>query len=167
MGYVNALSSNILTDTNKKITDILGQGEEAIKSGGNTVTETVKSTTNELEEAVKPVTGDGSEESIVTKAKRKFNDTSPAIVGAGGFVVAKFVAKLGLITSAVIGAVSYLGKQQLDKSGGLSDTFNDFDMKWDSKSPDGKNLYKNRTNGRLYYQSGYDTNGQPVWNQFN
>jgi hypothetical protein len=38
MGYVNALSSNILTDTNKKITDILGQGEEAIKSAGNTVT---------------------------------------------------------------------------------------------------------------------------------
>lgn len=167
MGYVDALSSNVLTDTSNKITDFLGQGEDLITSESNKVKDIVVTQTNELEEAVKPVTEDGSNESIVTKAKRKFNDTSPAIVGAGGFVVAKFVAKLGTITSAIIGVASYFGKQQLDKSGGLSDTFNDFDMKWDSKSPDGKNLYKNTTNGRLYYQSGYDTNGQPVWNQYN
>lgn len=146
--------------------------DEVIAKGNDLITgkkEEVDEAIDKAEEQVKsniPVV-DKEKESFLTKVKRKFNDQDPLLIGAVGAGVSWLAFKTGPITTAVVGAVCYFGKMQLDKNGGLSDSFNTNDMIYASRSANGLDLYKNLTNGRLYYVSGYDNRGIPEWTQYN
>jgi hypothetical protein len=164
MPYIDStqgLSNNAITDLLNKGKNLIGQGEKEVQEGAETIEQEVRELTTPT------TTEDGTNEGIMTKIKKGINNTSPAIAGGSGLILSKFVFGLGWITSGIVGFATFLGKQHLDKQGGLSDTFNDVDMQFDSNSPDGRSLYKNIKNGMLYYQAGYDIQGSPIWKQYN
>lgn len=138
--------------------ELIGQGEKEFDKNVEAVEEAVKSSV--------PTT-DKEKEGILTKVKRKFNDADPLLIGGIGAGASWMIFKTGPLTTAIVGGLCYLGKMQLDKSGGLSDTFAQYDMDFNSVTPDGKELYTNKTNGRLYYISGVNNQGVPVYTQYN
>lgn len=137
-------------DLNKYSDDITTKGEE-IFNGDFPDTKKVEN---------------GENEGVMTKVKRKFNETTPAVVGGGALLISKFALKFGWVTSGVIGALSYLGKTHLDKSGGLSDSFEWSIMSESGKTPDGQQLYLNTKNAKLYLIAGTDQNGLPIFKQY-
>jgi hypothetical protein len=152
--------SNNLVDTapvENYFNDVVNNAKDLVKKGDD-----VASAINKATEKVTSNEDDG----IGTKVKRKFNEASPMVVGGVTGLLSKFAFKLGWLTSGVIAVVSYIGKTHLDKEGGLSDSFEWSVMAYDSKSKDGKELYKNTRNGRLYYIGGIDQNGLVIWKQY-
>lgn len=153
------ISNNPFDELSEKITDWANKRIEEGK-------EQVDVTKEQVEEVLAPEVTDKEKEGFVTKVKRKFNDADPLLIGGIGAGASWMIFKTGPLTTAIVGGLCYLGKMQLDKSGGLSDTFNTNDMDFDSKTPNGLDLYKNKTNGRLYYVSSYDNSGVPIWTQY-
>jgi hypothetical protein len=149
------ISNNPLDEITDKAKEWINKGEEQVDI-----------TKEKVEEVLSPDVTDKEKEGILTKVKRKFNDADPLLIGGIGAGASWMFFKTGPLTTAIVGGLCYLGKMQLDKSGGLSDTFNTNDMDYDSVTPNGVHLYKNKTNGRLYYVSSYDNSGVPIWTQY-
>lgn len=164
LGYSQApfgLSNNLFDSVKEK----LNEGLEEL----NKTADTIEGKTNDIVKANLPETKKveaGENEGIGTKLKRKFNETSPAIVGGGTLLISKFAFKLGWLTSSILGAVAYVGKNHLDKNQGLSDSFEWSIMSENGKTPNGEQLYLNTKNARLYTITGIDQNGLPIFKQY-
>lgn len=142
----------------------LDKGKDLINKGNKEIDEGIEKVEEQIKEVVPEV--DKEKEGIVTKVKRKFNDADPLLIGGIGAGASWMIFKTGPLTTAIVGGLCYLGKMQLDKSGGLSDSFAQSDMIQDSRTPNGTVLYRNKTNGRLYSITGYDNMGVPVYTQY-
>lgn len=124
------------------------------------VQKTVEETISKEEEAP------AKEQSLTSKAKQFYNNTSPAALGIGVGVGSHLVFKTGLITSSIIGAVAYGAKRYHDKQGGLSDAIMTYNL-IPAGEKDNKQLFLNKDDMKAYSPVGYDENGNMRYKRVN